>query len=738
MRGECEPILRIAVPAPLRGALEYLPPRDVDPLRLSPGLRLRVPLKRGTSVGLLVEIAEVARIAPEKLRRAHEVLDSAPLLSASDLALMCWASSYYLHPIGEVIAACLPVALRRGRAALLPAVEHWRLTAAGRATGPEALRAAPRQEALLRLLASAPDGLSVGALDAACEAWRRPMRSLLDKGHVEVIRVQAPPPQAAGDAQPRLRPTSAQAQAIAEVCASFGRFQPFLLDGVTGSGKTEVYLRVIEAALALGRQALVLIPEIALTRQTVGRFAAHLGCPIVVLHSGLNDRERLVAWLAARNGDAGVVIGTRSAVWTPLPRPGVVIVDEEHDLSYKQQEGFRYCARDVAVFRARQHAIPVVLGSATPSLETAWNARRQRYRRVRLPERVAVARAPVTEVVALRGEKLQAGMSGRLLRAIGASLERGEQSLLFLNRRGYAPAVLCHGCGFVLPCSRCDTRLVLHKREGLLRCHHCAAERPMPTVCERCGKRELIAVGVGTEQLVERLERHFKGARILRFDRDSARRRGALEAMLEAIRSGSVNIIVGTQMLSKGHDFPNVTLVGIIDADSGMYSADFRSMERMAQLLTQVAGRAGRGHRPGRVVIQTHAPDHPLLEVLLRQGYSRFCEAALEERREAQLPPFSVHALLRAEARNPRATTEFLTGAAALARRLAAPGVAVLGPVAAPMERRAGYHRGHLLLQALQRRRLFALLGPWIESLDQGRRSRAVRWSVDVDPQELL
>jgi primosomal protein N' (replication factor Y) len=595
---------------------------------------------------------------------------------------------------------------------------------------------APRQEALRGLLLGHPGGLTRAELRAlGPPGWPAALRALSARGWAEArLDWPEPPVRPAGVAP---CPNPDQAAAVERILAGGGAFAVYLLEGVTGSGKTEVYLRVIESVLDRGRQALVLVPEIGLTPQTLERFRQRLPVAVVALHSGLGDRERLSAWLAARDGRARVVVGTRSAVFVPLREPGVVIVDEEHDGSFKQQEGFRYSARDLAVVRARQEGLPLVLGSATPSLESLHNAGLGRYAHLLLPRRATGAGSPSLTLVDLRRRPVRHGLSEPLLAAVAGRIGRGEQSLLFLNRRGFAPALLCHDCGWVAPCPRCDAHLTLHRGAGVLRCHHCGAERGVPRECPTCRSPELRAVGSGTERLEVSLHDAFPTARIARIDRDSVRAKGALEAAFNRVRAGEADILIGTQMLAKGHDFPRVTLVGIVDADGGLFSADFRASEHLAQRILQVAGRAGRGERPGEVLIQSHFPDHPLLRALLAEGYPGFAARALAERRAAGLPPLAFAALLRAEAAGAGVATGFLDEARAAFLARAGPTLQVLGPVPAPMERRAGRRRSQLLLIAPSRGVLHRALDealPAIDALDSG---RGVRWSLDVDPVEL-
>ncbi|HYW03507.1 MAG TPA: primosomal protein N' [Gammaproteobacteria bacterium] len=734
-----EPILRVALAAPLYRCFDYLPPARADGSVPEPGTRVRVPFGRSRAVGVLVEVAHRSRVPVESLKRALAVLDERPVLDADVLAMARWAAEYYRHPPGEVLAAALPVALRRGEPARMRLPVHWALTAAGRALGPGEPVRAPRQARLVQRLREAPGGLSATAIHEEPGNWRHALHALRRKGLVaSVPGPRHEPGTGCGNPEAPPAPGPGQHAAIDAIREALGQFACFLLEGVTGSGKTEVYLRCVERVLERGGQALILVPEIGLTPQLIDRFRRRFGVPMSVLHSGLTDRERLDAWLRAREGRAGIVIGTRSAVFVPLARPGLIVVDEEHDLSFKQQEGFRYSARDLAVWRARHCGIPAVLGSATPSLESLANARTGRYRRLSLPHRAGRAAEPELRLLDVRAVPLEEGLSPRLLQAVQRHLDQGTQVLVFLNRRGFAPTLLCHACGWVSRCERCDARLTLHRRTGgsRLLCHHCGATRPALHACPECGG-ELVALGQGTERVASALEERFPGAGVLRIDRDSTQRRGSMQELLEEAHTGRSRILLGTQMLAKGHHFPEVTLAAIVDADQGLFGADFRAPERMAQLITQVAGRAGRAGRPGEVLIQTHHPEHPLLRTLLREGYGAFARMALEERRAATLPPYSRLALLRAEAPRREPPPRFLEAALELARQHAADDVFLLGPVPAPMERRAGRYRYQLLVQAPDHQRMQGLLRPWVPKLAEHPLARRVRWSIDVDPAEM-
>ncbi|HVC37424.1 MAG TPA: primosomal protein N' [Gammaproteobacteria bacterium] len=725
--------LRVAVPSPLHRHFDYLPPANSDISSLRPGMRVRVPFGKRQVVGVLLEIAAHTDIPATRLKRAQQMLDEAPLIPADMLALARWAADYYHHPIGEVIQALLPMSLRQGKSIALQVDCVWRLTTAGRQADAAMLKRAPKQLAVRQLLAQHPEGQDAATLDVHYQRWATPMKMLVKRGWVE--KIQRVTEHAA--VQTPIAPVvlnAAQVMAAEKIRAALGCFQAFLLDGVTGSGKTEVYLQVIAETLLRGRQALVLVPEIGLTPQLLERFRARFGT-VAVFHSGLGDGERLATWLAARDGRVPVVIGTRSAVFVPLKNPGVIVVDEEHDTSFKQQDGFRYSARDIAVVRAQRQAIPIVLGSATPSLESLHNVDQLRYIHVALPERAGNARHPLMRLLDIRSRPLDEGLSDLLLDAIHRHLKADGQVLLFLNRRGYAPTVMCHGCGQTLQCPRCDARLTLHGNRRL-QCHHCGAERPLPTRCATCGGTDFGHFGQGTERIERALERLFPDIGIARMDRDSTRRKGSLEGLLDAVRSGAYRILVGTQMLAKGHDFPKVTLVGILDADQGLFGVDFRASERMAQLIVQVAGRAGRAERPGEVLIQTCHPVHPLLTHLVREGYASFAIAALAERRVTGLPPCAAMALLRAEAAAATAPRVFLEAAKSVLAPHCGRQVQLLGPVPAPMERRAGRYRAQLLLLASQRALLQQALATALPALDALKEARRVRWSLDVDPAE--
>jgi len=732
-------VLRVALDTPLRRLFDYLPPAEAGAGPLPAiGARVRVPFGRQRLIGLVLAAADTSEVSQERLKPILEVLDARPVLDSAAIELLTWAAQYYHHPIGEVLTGALPRPLRFGAGAV-EVEERWLATDAGARAGADGEpRRAPKQRLLLTFLienGSAPAGI----LDERLGSWREAARALLARGLIASagIRIETlPSPEARlRAAGPVLLPE--QSAAIEAVASGFGRFGAYVLHGITGSGKTEVYLRLIERVLAQGRRALVLVPEIGLTPQLLGRFRERFDAPLAVLHSALSDSERLGGWREAWNGRARIVLGTRSVVFAPVPDLGLVVVDEEHDASYKQHEGgFHYSARDLAVVRARHAGVPVVLGSATPSLETLHNVAAGRYVRLTLPRRAAEAQPPRLALLDLRTSAVRSGIATPAVLAIERHLGDDGQVLVFLNRRGYAPTLLCTACGWIAPCRDCDARLTVHLAAGRLRCHHCGADAPLPARCPQCGFA-VKPVGQGTERIEETLAALFPGVRIARLDRDVVRRRGELEDVMRRMSSGEARILVGTQMVTKGHDFPNVTLVVVLNADQGLFSTDFRAPERLAQTIVQVAGRAGRGAKPGEVLIQTEFPEHPLLQSLLAEGYDGFARAALEERAQAAWPPFSRLAAVRDSATTAQAALGFLTDARSIARRTPR-GVRLLGPVPAAMAKRAGRFHAQLLIESAERAPLHEFLDAWLPEVEALRSARRVRWSLDVDPIELF
>ncbi len=721
---------------PLRRYYDYAIGENFRPVAFQPGMRVSVPFgRRREQVGIVAAITDRTSLHPDQLKFINNVIDYEPVFSSRHFELLRWAADYYQHPAGEVLFGTLPALLRRGKTVDRGYDEIF--VAGTEADTAEPGNHAPAQQSLLRILRSNPAGLTRQELRARQARYAGPLKALLEKGLV-IRTVTGLRGALAEQIEERgFALNREQIEAVDSITANTETHRTHVVQGITGSGKTEVYIEAVRRVIAQNRQALILVPEIGLTTQFIDRVRQRLRADVRVQHSALNETERLRNWLAARNGDAAVIIGTRSAVWTPLKSPGIYVVDEEHDPSYKQDSGFRYSAKDIAVVRGKFDGVPVVLGSATPSLETIKNISSRKYIRQYLPSRASGAETPEIRFLNLRNKPVHGAVSKTLLDEIAATLEKNNQVLLFLNRRGYAPVILCHSCGWHAECGRCSVKMTYHEDKNSLVCHHCDARRKMPPGCPDCGQPELMEVGHGTQRLDRTLAEHFPQARILRIDRDSTRRKGSMEKMIRQITSGDADILIGTQMLAKGHHFPRLTLVGIIDADAGLLSTDFRATERMAQLIVQVSGRAGREDRPGVVFIQTHFPGHPLLHSLVTRDYDEFAGMLLSERRTAQLPPYSYLALLGAEAASPEAAEKFLHCARRQLDKLDT-GLSILGPVSAPIEKRKGRFRNQLLIQSANRKSLRKALAPWCRLLEDLPEAKRTRWYLDIDPQDML
>ena len=728
------PIVRVALPLPLPQVFDYL---AADATAEDVGRCVKVPFGRGERNGLIVALACDADvdggIDPGRLKTVLHIQRDVPPLPADWLELVAFVARYYHAPLGEVVALALPPGLRRADG--VSAEDEDPLLDIGVA-GTEALQATRRPSKALALLQ---------ALAQDSPPWRRSVVREREGGEAvgDLLRRGWLVP-AAEDAQ-RLDATGSlpaltveQDGALQAMLAAGEGFCSWLLHGVTGSGKTEVYLRLAAHRLAQGRQVLMLVPEIALTPQLEQRVAQRFAAARVVsLHSGLADGARSRGFVQALSGHADIVLGTRLAVFTPLPRLGLILVDEEHDASYKQQEGVRYSARDLAVWRARQRDVAVVLGSATPALETWYHAHNERYALQVLSQRALAAAMPTVRCIDVRRLKLDEGLSPGLLAAIGQRLARGEQSLVFLNRRGYAPVLSCPSCGWVSRCPHCSANLVVHLVDRRLRCHHCGCDAGMPRACPSCGNQDIQPFGRGTQRVEARLAELFPQARVLRVDRDAARTRKQWEGLLATIAAGGADILVGTQIMAKGHDFPNLTLVGVIGADASLHAADFRAPERLFQQLMQVGGRAGRGSLPGEVLIQTEYPAHALFLHLARHDFDAFARMELQSRRSAGFPPFSHQAMLRADAPALDDALEFLRHARRLADARATEGVRIFDPVPMRMTRLARRERAQLLIESDQRGPLQAFLADWVAQLYCQRSARELRWQLDVDPLEV-
>ncbi len=702
--------------------------------RLRPGCRVEVTFGQRRLIGVVVTLKSASDHPANKLKPIRRVIDDEPVLPTPLLQLLERSAAYYHHPLGDAIFTALPKRLREGKPPGVAGETVW--TAEATAADDDRLRRAPKQRALLQLLCSAPDGLTTVEIRQHIPSPGDALRALRDKG---LVRKRARPTAdapSAPDQPPRL--TREQTAALATLRSRPTGFHVSLLDGITGSGKTEVYLQLIEPIIEAGGQVLVLVPEISLTPQLLARFSARFPGRVASYHSGLGDGERLGVWHRASAGRIGILLGTRSAIFVPLPRLGQIIVDEEHDPSLKQGEGFRYHARDMAIFRGQIDDCPVLLGSATPSLETLANVERGRFGCVRLTRRTGKAQPPRLHLVDLKRQTLLGGLSATLVEKMHEHLGQGRQVLLFLNRRGYAPALLCFDCGHLIDCPRCDAHMTWHTRHNALHCHHCGHVSRRPPRCPQCGQNALQPVGAGTQKIEEVIASCFPDHPAIRIDRDSMGRKHALEDALAAIRRGDYRIVIGTQMLAKGHDFPDITLVGMIDVDQGLFSSDFHASERLAQQILQVSGRAGRGEHAGEVVIQTLQPEHPLLQQLLRQDYHAITPALLEERALGLWPPYRHLALFRAsahEADDARRCLEEIRQL--LERHQEKGGLELLGPAPAPLERKAGRYRFQLLVRTTARGLLHHSLSETVPLIGRLRSARKARWSIDIDPVDL-
>jgi primosomal protein N' (replication factor Y) (superfamily II helicase) len=722
-------IVEVALPVPMRGGFDYLLPEEIA--RPMPGARVRVPFGSRQLIGVITAIKQGSDQPTDKLRQITALLDHKPVLSALMLDWLNWASRYYQHPVGDVISTALPARLRKGEPAISQQT-FWQLTETGRAPDSDSLKRAPQQQALVEKLK--PGRCDEQTLKQQFSAAI--VRAVKEKALIEAV-TDDPIPDTDWPARIKisgqLSANLEQSLAITAVNNQAQGFHTFLLEGVTGSGKTEVYLQCIAPLLQQGKQILILVPEIGLTPQTVARFEQRFGIDVAVLHSGLTDKERLTVWQRAGLGETGIIIGTRSAIFTPLANPGMIIVDEEHDGSYKQQDGWRYHARDLAVVRARLENIPLILGSATPSLETLNNALIGKYQHLLLKQRAGGAKAVQHQVLDIKSQALDYGLAKGMQQRIRLHLQQGHQVMLFINRRGFAPALICHQCGHVEECHRCERSFTLHRQLNKLQCHHCGDARIVPSRCAACGHHDLQPVGMGTEQLEHGIQRLFPEYTAMRIDSDSARGKQKLHGLLDEINQGNSQLLIGTQILAKGHHFPKVSLVVILDVDSALFSADYRAAEHLAQLITQVAGRAGRAQIQGELWLQTHNPGHPLLQDLLNNGYQHFARLALKERQFAALPPYSYQALFRSEAIDANLAYGFLEQVKACLQQT---DISLIGPLPALMEKRQGRYRMQLLLQSDKRTGIQQWLSNMMARIEKLPLANKVRWSLDMDPMD--
>ncbi len=731
---ELDSLVRVAVPVPLYRMFDYRVPQEQKMPEI--GARVWVPFGRRNLIGIVVETGVHTDVAATKLKYLDEVVDQQALLPDDVMQLADWITRYYVSSPGMAYELILPVRLRQGVDERPAGETIWQITEQGREVDPDSLSRAPVQKAIMVFLQQHETMNKSHGGDFSA-SWRTILKNFIAKGWA-LTNEQLDLSEYAAEVSehsPELKLTQQQ-QAIVSGIRTQSDFKVNLIHGITGSGKTEVYLSVVEAVLEQGRQILLLVPEIGLTPQFVARVKRRLAAKVAVIHSGLTDQQRHKAWWSAKSGEVDIILGTRASVFTPFKDLGLIVVDEEHDASFKQQDGVRYHARDIAIIRARQLAIPVILGSATPSLESSANAESEKYRFWSLTERATGATLPKVHIVDIRSERLNDGLSPVLQQQLALRLEKKQQSILFLNRRGFAPTLYCPECAWVAECQRCNAHLTHHQASSAhsqagVQCHHCGYQAPLIDICPECHKSSLVPVGLGTQRIEHCVQQLFPEARVMRLDRDATSKKGALAEHLAKIQNNDVDIILGTQMLSKGHDFPNVTLVGVLNADQGIYSADFRGPELMFQQIVQVAGRAGR-HQAGEVYIQTSFPEHPIFEQLITQDFAAFARTTLEERQMLLYPPYAYIALLRAESVQAQQGLQFLRWCREQVPQQEF--LQVSDAVPAPMEKRAGRFRAQLLFKSTSRKELHGVLQQLVHVIANSKEQRNVRWSLDIDP----
>ena len=730
-----EELVDVLVPIPLLEKFSYLPPKN-SKYPIKQGSRVLIPFGNRTLVGVIWGKRLQGSADKRKHKRIKEVLDAIPLLSSNAMNLAEWSSRYYHYPLGEIITYFFPPSLRKGNEASFRQSKYIEITSKGEFINEDLLSNAPVQRKLITILKEKKE-ISLKSL-TAFEISPSAVTGLEDKGYIRRFSRELSPYKKLESKQ-QSKPhklNEQQSLAVAAINKGQNKNATFLIDGITGSGKTEVYLQAVQEIVAQGKQALILIPEIGLAPQAEERFRDYFGDRVMSFHSAKNDREKVDAWLGASKGLIDVIIGTRSSVFLPMKDLGIIVVDEEHDLSFKQMDKFRYSARDMALYRAKLEKVPVVLASATPSLETLKNVDEGKYELLKLSQRATGAKLPSFSAIDLRGKVLNEGISSDLIEATESELTQGNQVLIFLNRRGYASSLICKTCGWISNCDRCDALMTVHKNPLKLHCHHCESQKNYPEQCVSCGSDDFLTYGYGTERIEEFLRKSFPEYKILRIDSDSTRKKDSMDNYLHEIKKGEPMILLGTQLLAKGHHFPNVTLVGILDADSGLFSADFRGSERVAQLMTQVSGRAGRDKKPGRVVLQSYCPDHPQIEEIISGSYEKFAKKLLEDRKASKVPPFAFQAKLYAESPKSLVSRDFIRGLlkkTPLSENLRKD-IRMVGPLPALMEKKSGVYRWELSIFSKSRSNLHKSLDILQSKLYDPKTTKQVRWSIDVDP----
>ena len=732
-------VYQVAIPTPLRKLFDYLPPKSKKPLQ--PGSRVLVPFGRRHIVGFIISIKSGSSLASKNLKSIDKSLDEQPLFSNQLLKLLQWSADYYQHSIGEVFSAAIPKKIRSANP-INPTYQLWKSYSPSGKKKSNSLQNAPKQKALLSLIQKQEGLTKESIMKAGFDS--RAIKEL-EKKQLIYKQIKTKPLENAFKPLPRKNPKSIdlntqQKKALTAITQIEGKFKCFLIDGVTGSGKTEIYMQAMQQQLCKGRQCLVLVPEIGLTPQTLSLFQERFECSVISMHSGLTDNERLTAWNMAKAGAVGILIGTRSAIFTPFANLGIIVVDEEHDSSFKQQEGFKYSARDIAIMRAREEKLPIILGSATPSLESLHNIVTKEFVHLSLTNRAGKAIEPTKIIIDTINKRLENGLSEQLLYKIEQHLAAKKQVLVFINRRGFAPTLSCQKCGWIAECKNCISQMTVHIKPPNIRCHHCGVLSKLPANCPCCNNSKLESIGLGTQKLEKFLQTRFDTIPVLRIDRDSTRKKAHFQSMLDEINTGKSCILLGTQMISKGHHFPNITLVAIVNADTGLFSPDFRGQEQMAQTITQVSGRAGRASSPGEVVIQSRHASHVTLNNLMNNSYADFAKYLLQERLATNMPPFSQLALIKAQAKQLSIALNFLKKISVISNEINSNfnnQVNSIGPIPAPIEKRAGMFRTQLILKAKKKSTLQQFIHLLVLQIESLKIPSSIRWSVDVDPNEL-
>lgn len=728
-------ILKVALDVPLYKLFDYQLNKK-NSTKPSIGSRVLVPFGKQKKVGVIIDIVNRSSVAKSKLKECISILDENPIFEKKQLDFIHFASNYYQYPLGRVLYAAMPGNLRKGKS-LTKFIDSIVITDNGKNVDLDNLKKrAPKQAALMSILME-NHTLDSNGLSNIFPEWKKYSKRPIEKNWIKIEQIIEPHK----DTQKLDKNTkgpalnSEQKKAILDVKKS-STFNTFLLDGVTGSGKTEIYLSLISDVIERGQDALILVPEIGLINQLNRRIEVRLGIKPSQYHSGLTEKERFITWKKIQESKTRIILGTRSAILAPFKNLGLIVVDEEHDISYKQQEGFRYSARDLAVMRAKNFNIPIILGSATPSLESFNQHVNNKYKYLTLKKRAGNAKMPSMHLIDLNKGHSEDGLSKLLIKSMNEHIENDGQILVFINRRGYAPTLICKTCNFIAECSRCDSRMTLYLSKKLLLCHHCNYKEKYKNSCIKCDS-EMIALGQGSQRIEDSLKKHFPNEQILRIDSDSTQQKNSLDEALEKAKAGKAKILVGTQMLSKGHHFSSLSLVVVVNADQGLFSNDFRGSERLAQNIIQVAGRAGREKKKGQVIIQTEYPDHPFWPLLFQGGYKEIVEMTLMDRKSANWPPYSFIVLIRAQSHRKKYTWSFLEEAKKILISQK-PNFSILGPVSAPMEKKASHYRGQLLLQSEGRKSLNQTLKMFIDEIERKKFIRRVKWSIDVDPIELF